>query len=214
MCIDELLQNDAAPIIAILRGIEPDQAVAVGEALVRAGVRCIEVPLNSPQPLESIGRLRAAVDEKVLIGAGTVLTPAEVDAVAAAGARFMVAPNTDAAVIARALERGLDALPGFFTASEGFAAVAAGARHLKLFPAVSAGPKHLAALRDVLPREVQFWAVGGIDDGNLAEWLARGAAGVGVGGSVFRPGMTAQQSGERARELVAVWRGIRSRQLK
>jgi 2-dehydro-3-deoxyphosphogalactonate aldolase len=214
MCIDELLQNDAAPIIAILRGIEPDQAVAVGEALVRAGVRCIEVPLNSPQPLESIGRLRAAVDEKVLIGAGTVLTPAEVDAVAAAGARFMVAPNTDAAVIARALERGLDALPGFFTASEGFAAVAAGARHLKLFPAVSAGPKHLAALRDVLPREVRFWAVGGIDDGNLAEWLARGAAGVGVGGSVFRPGMTAQQSGERARELVAVWRGIRSRQLK
>jgi 2-dehydro-3-deoxyphosphogalactonate aldolase len=214
MCIDELLQNDAAPIIAILRGIEPDQAVAVGEALVRAGVRCIEVPLNSPQPLESIGRLRAAVDEKVLIGAGTVLTPAEVDAVAAAGARFMVAPNTDAAVIARALERGLDALPGFFTASEGFAAVAAGARHLKLFPAVSAGPKHLAALRDVLPREVQFWAVGGIDDGNLAEWLARGAAGVGVGGSVFRPGMTAQQSGERARELVAVWRGLRSRQLK
>jgi len=214
MCIDELLQNDAAPIIAILRGIAPDQAVAVGEALVRAGVRCIEVPLNSPQPLESIGRLRAAVDENVLIGAGTVLTPAEVDAVAAAGARFMVAPNTDAPVIARALERGLDALPGFFTATEAFAAVAAGARHLKLFPAASAGPKHLAALRDVLPREVRFWAVGGIDDGNLAEWLARGAAGVGVGGSVFRPGMTAQQSGERARELVAVWRGIRSRQLK
>jgi len=212
MRIDELLQNDEAPIIAILRGIEPDQAVAVGEALVRAGVRCIEVPLNSPQPLESIGRLRAAVDGKVLIGAGTVLTPAEVDAVAAAGAQFMVAPNTDAAVIARALERGLDALPGFFTATEGIAAVAAGARHLKLFPAASAGPKHLAALRDVLPREVRFWAVGGIDDGNLAEWLARGAAGVGVGGSVFRPGMTAKQSGERARELVAVWRGIRGHQ--
>jgi len=210
MRIDELLQDDDAPIIAILRGIEPDQAAAVGEALVRAGVRCIEVPLNSPQPLESIGRLRAAVDGKALIGAGTVLRPAEVDAVAAAGAQFMVAPNTDAAVIARALERGLDALPGFFTATEGFAAVAAGAHHLKLFPAASAGPKHLAALREVLPREVRFWAVGGIDDSNLAEWLARGAAGVGVGGSVFRPGMTANQSGERARELVAVWRGIRS----
>jgi 2-dehydro-3-deoxyphosphogalactonate aldolase len=214
MRIDELLQGDAAPVIAILRGIEPDQAVAVGEALVHAGVRCIEVPLNSPQPLESIGRLRAAVDGSVLIGAGTVLTPAEVDTVAAAGAQFMVAPNTDAAVIARALERGLDALPGFFTATEGCAAIAAGARHLKLFPAVSAGPKHLAAVREVLPREVRFWAVGGIDDGNLAEWLARGAAGVGVGGSVFRPGTTAQEVSERARRLVAVWRAISHRQSK
>ena len=209
MSIEAMLNAGAAPIVAILRGIEPTQVVDVAQVLLRSGVRIIEVPLNSPQAITSIDKLRTAVAADVLIGAGTVLSRAEVDAVAGAGAQFVVSPNTNPAVIAHALALSLDVLPGFFTATEAFAAVAAGAAHLKLFPAGSAGPKHLAALREVLPRDVRFWAVGGVDAGNIADWFDRGASGVGVGGSVFRPGMTAQESGDRARELVAIWHATR-----
>ena len=205
MPIESLIDQGAPPIVAILRGVTPDAAVAVGSALVEAGILLIEVPLNSPQPLESIARLRQAVSSRCLIGAGTVLSPEQVDGVADVGGQFIVSPDTSAAVIVRSLQLGLDSLPGFFTATEAFAAVAAGARNLKLFPAQSAGAKHFAAIREVLPRDVKIWAVGGIEAGNLAEWLGRGAAGVGIGGSIFKPEMPLNTVRQRAEAVIRAW---------
>ena len=195
-----------------MRGVAPKQALEVGTALVQAGIRIIEVPLNSPRPLDSITGLEEALGREALIGAGTVLSTKDVDAVATAGGRLIVSPNTNPAVISRALERGLYPMPGFLSPSEAFAAIAAGARDLKLFPARTSGARHLAAVREVLPRQVRVWAVGGIDAANLGEWLASGAVGVGVGGSLYRPGDTPEQVAAHARELVASWQAARQHQ--
>lgn len=196
---------DAPPIVAILRGVKPDEIVEIAGALVEAGIGYIEVPLNSPEPLVSIGKLCAAYGDKALCGAGTVLTPQAVDDVAAVGGKLIVTPNIDAEVIARAVELGLTVMPGFATPTEAFVAVKAGARSLKLYPAGSFGPGHLKAVRDVLPKDVSIYAVGGVGAANLKPWLDIGVAGIGVGGELYRPGYTAAEVGERARALVAAW---------
>lgn len=193
------------PIVAILRGVKPDEVVAIAKALVEAGVRAIEVPLNSPDPLESIRRLCDAYGDVALCGAGTVLTPQAVDDVAAVGGKLIVTPNTDPDVIARAVALGLTVMPGFATPSEAFSAVKAGARALKLFPAGTFGPGHIKAVRDVLPKDVLVYAVGGVGAANLEPWLAAGVAGVGVGGELYRPGYTPEAVGEKAAILVAAW---------
>lgn len=202
LTIDALLALKAPPLVAILRGIQPHEAIAIGAALVAAGVRLIEVPLNSPDPFASIAALQAEFGGTALIGAGTVLDLAAVEQLAATGARLMVTPNTNPTVIARAVELGLEPMPGFLTPTEAFAGLAAGARRIKLFPATVQGPSYLKALREVLPKSCGVWAVGGIGTDNAAEWIAAGAEGVAAGGSIYKPGMTAAEVGERARELV------------
>lgn len=198
------------PLVAILRGIRPDEVVAVGEALVAAGIRILEVPLNSPQPLDSIGLLAERLGEKALIGAGTVLDTADVAKIAERGARLMVSPNTNPAVIAAAAAAGLVALPGFFTPSEAFAALGAGAHGLKLFPAEAAGPDVLKAIRAVLPAGVPVFAVGSITPAKMAAYLAGGATGFGLGGALYRPGDNAARVGTNAREFVTALAGIRA----
>jgi 2-dehydro-3-deoxyphosphogalactonate aldolase len=203
MTWDEVLR--ARPLIAILRGLQPDEAVAIGEALVGAGFLCIEVPLNTPQPLESIRALRAALGDLALVGAGTVLEPGQVADIAEAGGQIIVSPNMDAGVIAAAKAAGLVSLPGVFTATEAFAALKAGADGLKLFPAEIAGPAAVKALKAVLPRGCPLMPVGGIEPETLAPYLAAGAAGFGIGGALYKPGWTAAQVGERAAAFVAAW---------
>lgn len=193
------------PIVAILRGVKPTEIVDIAAALVAAGIKAIEVPMNSPDPLESIGKLCAAFGDQALCGAGTVLSPEVVDQVAGVGGKLIVTPNTDAAVIARAVELGLTAMPGFATPSEAFVAVKAGAKALKLYPASSFGPSHIKAVKDVLPKDILVYAVGGVGAANLEPWRAAGVAGIGVGGELYRPGYTAQEVGERAAALVAAW---------
>jgi 2-dehydro-3-deoxyphosphogalactonate aldolase len=188
MTIDELLDGGAPPVIAILRGVTPAEVVDIGAALVDAGIRLIEVPLNSPDPFVSIKALQEAFGGQALIGAGTVLDTAATDRLADTGAGLLVAPNTDPAVIERGIERGLEVMPGFLTPTEAFAAIEAGARRLKLFPAFAHGPAYVKALRDVLPADVTVWAVGGVDAGNVGEWLAAGAEGVALGGALYKPG--------------------------
>lgn len=202
------LQRGSPAIVAILRGIRPDEVVRIGRTLVDAGIRIIEVPLNSPQPLTSIERLVADVGEQALIGAGTVISVAAVDSVADAGGRLIVSPNTDAAVIARALQRGFDVLPGAMTPTEAFAAITAGARHIKVFPGGSTGPSHVRALREILPAECNLWAVGGASASNLAQWIAAGAIGIGTGSSLYQPGASAESVRTRAAELVAAWQAL------
>jgi 2-dehydro-3-deoxyphosphogalactonate aldolase len=206
MDLNAHLRNGAPAIVAILRGVQPNEVLDIAQAVLDAGIRLIEVPLNSPQPLASIERLAAAFGEHALLGAGTVLAVHDVDAVAAAGGRLIVAPNTDPAVIARAIERGLDVLPGFMTPTEGFAALAAGARDLKLFPGGSPGPAHLRAVREVLPADCRVWAVGGVSASNLGDWLTAGASGVGIGGSLYRAGASATAVRESAEHFVTAWR--------
>jgi 2-dehydro-3-deoxyphosphogalactonate aldolase len=205
MNLHRLHMQGVPPVIAILRGVVPDEVIGIAEALVCAGVRIIEVPLNSPEPLESIRRLRQALGEQALIGAGTVLSVEAVEATYEAGARLIVTPNTDQAVIRQAVTRGMECMPGFFTPSEAFAAVAAGATRLKLFPAASSVPGHIRAIREVLPPATEIWAVGGTGAGNLAHWLEAGAAGIGVGSALYRRGDDAELVGTHARELVAAW---------
>lgn len=199
------------PLVAILRGIRPDEIEAVADVLVEAGFSLIEVPLNSPAPLESIGRLAGRYGADVLTGAGTVLTPAEVEAVTAAGARLAVSPNVVPAVIRASAARGLVSLPGYFTPSEAFAALEAGATGLKLFPAEAASPAVIKAQRAVLPATVPVLAVGGVNAANLADWFAAGAAGAGIGTSLYRPGLDPAEVGRRAEALVAAARAARAR---
>lgn len=197
------------PLVAILRGIRPAEVAGVTAALTRAGIRIIEVPQNAPDALASLRELAAAAGEDVLVGAGTVLEPSAVDDVAGAGARFIVAPNTDLAVIARALACGLDPLPGVMTPSEAFAALGAGARHLKLFPAASLGPGYLRALGEVLPGAARVWAVGGVSTENLGGWLDAGAFGAALGSALYRPGRGPEDVHHRAAALVARWRDLK-----
>lgn len=193
---------DAPPIVAILRGVKPDEVVAIGEALYEAGVRAIEVPLNSPEPFDSIERLCRALGDRCLCGAGTVLTAADVDRVRDAGGRLIVTPNTDPEVIARAVALGLVAMPGFATASEAFRALQAGATSLKLFPAASYGPGHLKALKSVLPSAVTLFAVGGVGPDAMAAWRAAGADGFGIGGEIYKPGDAPAAVSAKAKTLV------------
>jgi 2-dehydro-3-deoxyphosphogalactonate aldolase len=192
-------------LVAILRGLTPDRAGETGRALVDAGFRNIEVPLNSPEPLESI-KLLAAAHGNCLIGAGTVLTPADVDRVHAAGGRLIVSPNCNPAVIRRAVEQKMRVMPGIATATEAFAAVDAGATELKLFPAASYGSGHIRALKSVLPKHVRVYAVGGIGSQDIPEWLTSGADGFGFGGELFKPAYTLAELDKRARDLVGALR--------
>lgn len=194
------------PLVAILRGITPEEALAVGEALVAAGFRLIEVPLNSPRPLDSIARLSAALRGQAIVGAGTVLSMADVGAVADAGGQLIVSPNSNAEVIAETKRRGLWSIPGFFTATEAFSAIEAGADALKLFPAEAASPAVVKALRAVLPRTVPLLAVGGVSPESMAPWLAAGTSGFGIGSSLYRPGRSPAQVGAEAARFVAAFR--------
>ena len=191
------------PLIAIIRGVTPSEVVSVGDALFAAGFRIIEVPLNSPEALVSIGLLAGHSDGAATIGAGTVLTPAAVAQVANVGGVLIVAPNADVGVIAATVAAGLVSAPGYFTPSEAFAALAAGAHALKLFPAEAASPAVLKAQKAVLPKDVPVIPVGGITPGTMAAWTAAGAAGFGLGGGVYAPGMTAADVGKRASDYVA-----------
>ncbi len=190
------------PLIAILRGVKPSEVVAVGEALFDAGFRLIEVPLNSPEPLESIARLAKAFANRAVIGAGTVLRAAEVTSVRTAGGTLIVSPNTNVEVIAATTKAGLVSLPGCATASEAFAALDAGATALKLFPAEGASPAVLKAMRAVLPRGVRLLPVGGITPGNMAPWREAGAAGFGIGSALYSPGVGLDEIARRARTFV------------
>lgn len=195
----------ALPLIAILRGIRPDEAEPVGAALVSAGFTLIEVPLNSPDPFDSIARLAKACGDAAMIGAGTVLTTADVAHVRDAGGRMVISPNTNTAVIEATVAAGMASLPGYFTPSEAFAAIHAGASALKLFPAEAASPAVLKAQRAVLPKAVPVLAVGGITPDGMAPWQAAGADGFGLGSAIYRPGMTAKDVGDAARRFVAAW---------
>ena len=194
------------PLIAILRGLTPAEAPAVGDALLDAGFRVLEVPLNSPDPLASIAALAGRHGGRALVGAGTVSTTAQVAEVAAAGGRLIVMPHADGAVVRAAKAAGLWCVPGAATPTEAFAALAAGADALKLFPAELLTPPVLKALRAVLPREVKLLPVGGITPQNLPAYVAAGAGGFGLGSALYKPGDTAQQVAANARTFVAAWR--------
>jgi len=195
------------PLVAVLRGVRPDQIVDVAQILFDAGIRIVEVPLNSPDPFVSIEKLSARFGDSCLCGAGTVLTPHEVERVRKAGGRLVVSPNADATVIARTKALGMVSMPGFATATEAFVAIAAGADVLKLFPATTYGPSHLRAIKAVLPQSVPVFAVGGVGAAQVGEWLAAGASGFGFGSELFRPAYTLDEIAKRARDLVAALRG-------
>jgi len=191
------------PLVAILRGIRPEDVIAVAAALEARGVAVIEVPLNSPDPLSSIAALADRFGDRLLIGAGTVLTEAQVAAVAAAGGRLIVTPHADPTVTRAAKQHGLLAVPGFFTPAEAFAMLAAGADALKLFPAEAGSPAMLRALRAVLPPATQILPVGGIDASNIPAWRRAGAAGFGIGSAIYQPGDSAATVDAKADRLVA-----------
>ncbi|GEM71586.1 2-dehydro-3-deoxy-6-phosphogalactonate aldolase [Sphingomonas aquatilis NBRC 16722] len=179
------------PLVAVLRGLTPDEAAPIGDALVDAGFTLLEVPLNSPDPLASIAAMAKRYAGRAIVGAGTVLTPQDVAAVADAGGALIVSPNTDPAVIRASVERGLISLPGYFTPSEAFAALQAGAHGLKLFPAEGGAPAFLKAQRAVLPKATKVLAVGGITPDTMPQWHAAGADGFGLGSNLYRAGKSA-----------------------
>lgn len=195
-------------LIAILRGIEPDQALPIAETLLDAGFDKIEVPLNSPEPLSSIEAMAKAFADQALIGAGTVLKPAQVEAVQTAGGRLIVSPDFHPDVVRRTKLLGMTSFPGVLTPSEAFGALRAGADGLKIFPCSIVGPSGLAAMRAVLPVEVQIYAVGGAGVENFKAWLDAGAQGFGIGSALYKPGMSVAEVGARARDIVAEFDAI------
>ena len=194
---------EQCPLIAIIRGVTPGEAEAIGEAILDAGIRIIEVPLNSSDPLKSIEILSAKFGDRALVGAGTVLMAEEVPNVRAAGGGIVVSPNTNPDVIAATVAEGLVSCPGYFTPSEAFTAIAAGATALKLFPAEAATPVVLKAQRAVLPKGLPVIVVGGIKPDNMQPWLDAGATGFGLGGGLYQPGQSAEATAEKARAYVA-----------
>ncbi|MEA3062181.1 MAG: 2-dehydro-3-deoxyphosphogalactonate aldolase [Sphingomonadales bacterium] len=200
---DEIRRRlDECPLVAIIRGVTPDDAEAIGEALYSAGIRIIEVPLNSPDPLESIRRIAGRLGEKALVGAGTVLDPADVGRVREAGGRIIVSPNTYPPVIEATARAGLVSSPGYFTPSEAFRAIRAGAHALKLFPAENATPKTVKAQRAVLPKDVPILVVGSVTPDAMRPWIEAGADGFGLGSGVYKPGQSAEETAMRARAYV------------
>lgn len=193
----------ACPLVAILRGIRPNEAEAIGDALVDAGLRIIEVPLNSPDPFDSIARLARRYGPEVLIGAGTLMRAADVDRVAEAGGRLIVTPHADPVLVRAAKAHGMAAMPGFFTPAEAFALLDAGADALKLFPAEAGSPAMLRAIRAVLPPGTMVLPVGGMDGGSMGAWRDAGAAGFGIGSAIYRPGDTAATVADKTAVLLA-----------
>ena len=196
--------NRNGRLVAILRGVKPDEVVAIGTALLDAGVTTIEVPLNSPDPLASIEKLAIAFGRSALIGAGTVLTPKAAEEVSIAGGKLIVSPNTNVEVIKTSKQLGLISFPGFATATEAFAAIDAGADALKLFPAGAQGAPTVGALKAVLPSNKPVFAVGGVNLANMVEFLDAGADGFGLGSNLYRPGDTPKTVAEKARKYVAL----------
>jgi len=190
------------PLVAILRGVRPDEVEGIGDALLDAGFAIIEVPLNSPDPIESIRRLVARCGDRALVGAGTVLDPADCARIAAAGGRLVVTPHADPDVVRAAKAAGMLAVPGFMTPAEAFALLRAGADGLKLFPAEAASPAVVKALLAVLPAGTAILPVGGIEAGNMAPWRAAGAAGFGIGSAIYKPGDSAATVAAKARRLM------------
>jgi 2-dehydro-3-deoxyphosphogalactonate aldolase len=191
------------PLIAIIRGVTPDEADAIGDAIYESGIRIVEVPLNSPDPLKSIERLAKRLGEQMLVGGGTVLTPDDVRRVRDAGGRIIISPSTNPDVIAATAAEGMISGPGYFTPSEAFAALGAGATALKLFPAEGASPEVLKAHLAVLPKDVPVLAVGGITPANMQPWIDAGAAGFGLGGGLYKAGQSAAETLDKARAYVA-----------
>lgn len=190
------------PVIAILRGVTPSEVVPIGRALIDCGINIIEIPLNSPDPFESIKRLSADAGDDVIIGAGTVLSAADVAKVEDAGGRLVVSPNTDISVIGATVRAGMISVPGYFTVTEAFAAIDAGAHAIKLFPAEAASPSVVKAQRAVLPPHIPLLVVGGVGPDDADRWLAAGADGFGLGGALYRPGYTAAQVRAHATQFV------------
>jgi 2-dehydro-3-deoxyphosphogalactonate aldolase len=193
---------DECPLVAIIRGVTPGEAEAVGEAIYEAGIRIIEVPLNSPEPLKSIEILAKSLGERALVGAGTVLEAADVGRVRDAGGRIIVSPSTFAPVIEATAAANMVSSPGFYTPSEAFEALRAGAHSLKLFPAEAASPAVVKALLAVLPRDIPLLVVGGVKPDTMRPWIEAGAAGFGLGSGLYAPGRSAEETGERARAYV------------
>jgi 2-dehydro-3-deoxyphosphogalactonate aldolase len=196
----------ALPLVAILRGVQPHEAVAIAQALYREGFRLIEVPLNSPQPFDSIRAIRQALPAEAVVGAGTLTEPAQLAALRDAGGSLAVMPHADAALIRAAKAEGMSCVPGIATPTEAFAALAAGADALKLFPAEAMPPPVVKALRAVLPKTVALLPVGGIAPASMAGYLAAGASGFGLGSALYRPGDDAAAVAAQARAFVQAWR--------
>lgn len=198
------------PLVAILRGLEPERAVAIAQVLIDAGIELIEVPMNSPEPLRSIAAIIEAFDAHAMIGAGTVMSVKTVDDLAQLGASLVVAPNCDDRVIARADALGMLALPGVMTPTEMFAAIESGAAGLKIFPAELFSPAAVKAVRAVLPPELPVFVVGGVNAGNMADYLKAGATGFGLGSALFKPGNPVEDVAADAREIVAAFRAAQA----
>ena len=196
-------------IIAILRGITTGEVEAVGQALVDAGITIAEIPLNSPDPFASIKKMADAFKGKLVVGAGTVLSIQDVNLLKIHGGEISVSPDCNETVIARARELGLEPLPGVFTPTEAFAAIRAGATHLKLFPAEAASPTTVKAWRAVLPKHVQIYAVGGVTPTNMQSWADVGTAGFGIGSNIYKQGFTASDVSKAANEFVAAWKVLK-----
>ncbi len=196
-------------LIAILRGIKPEEVEAVGETLIEAGWRILEVPLNSPDPLKSIEKLQKQFGDKALIGAGTVLAPAQVADVAATGSKVIISPNANLSVIEASVAKGMVSLPGVATPTEAFAAIGAGATGVKAFPAEAIPPHVIKAWKAVLPKDIPVLAVGGVTPDNMKAFVDAGAAGFGIGGSLYKPGDSAETVGAKAKQFIEAMRAIR-----